>query len=184
MTTYQDAIVLAVRQGDWVLKEERFRESDNTLLEKIEMTAVNDMDLWTTLRYPQQVIVTRYTQWDEASEKYIERYGVLASTRRYRDPRVASECYGLRMQTEERFRQFKRDWYIAEFPSPHAALIESHVCFTLFTYSLLQLYLRRKDLRAKTQQMISTLRADESLGKDAVLIYSRDRYGVFDLDDY
>jgi hypothetical protein len=55
--------------------------------------------------------------------------------------------YDLRAKTEERFRQLKRSWYIAAFPSPHTSLVESHVCFTLFTYSLLQLYLRRNDLR-------------------------------------
>ena len=92
--------------------------------------------------------------------------------------------YDLRVQTEERSRQLKHAWYITDFPSPHSSLVESHVCFILLTYSLMQLYLRRKDLRDKTQQMISTLRADERLGKDAVLVYARDEYGIFDLDDY
>ncbi len=32
--------------------------------------------------------------------------------------------------------------------------------------------------------MISTLRRDERLGKDAVLVYAQENYGVFDLDDY
>jgi hypothetical protein len=58
------------------------------------------------------------------------------------------------------------------------------VCFTLLTYSLLQLYLRREDLRNKTHKMINTLRVDERLGKDAVLVYANKEYGVFDLDDY
>ena len=88
------------------------------------------------------------------------------------------------MHTEERFRQFKRNWYITEFPSPHASLLEIHVCFTLLTDSLLQRDLRRKDLREKTGQMLSTLRMDEQLGHDAVVIYSQGKYGVLDLDDY
>ena len=92
--------------------------------------------------------------------------------------------YDLRVQTEERFRQFKHAWYITEFPSPHESLIESHVCFTLLTYSLLQLYLQRNDLQEKTHQMMATLRRDERLGKDAVLVYARENYGIFDLDDY
>lgn len=90
----------------------------------------------------------------------------------------------LRMQTEERFRQFKHAWYITDFPSPHESLVESHVCFTLLTYSLLQLYLQRKDLQEKTHQMIDTLRRDERMGKDAVLVYASRDYGIFDLDDY
>jgi hypothetical protein len=124
----------------------------------------------------------RYSN-DEKKE-YDERYSVLASTRNFVDPKEFISHYELRMQTEERFRQFKHAWYITDFPSPHAALIESHVCFTLLTYSLLQLYLQRKDLQDKTHQMIDTLRRDERLGKDAVLVYAKENYGVFDLDDY
>jgi hypothetical protein len=94
------------------------------------------------------------------------------------------DLYNLRVQIEERFRQFKLAWHISKFPSTNDSLIESHVCFTLLTYSLLQLYLQNKDLQKKTNQMINTLRVDESLGKDAVLVYAKDKYGVFNLDDY
>jgi hypothetical protein len=54
----------------------------------------------------------------------------------------------------------------------------------LLTYSLLQLYLQRKDLQEKAHQMITTLRRDESVGINAVLVYVREYYGIFDLDDY
>jgi len=116
--------------------------------------------------------------------QYDERYGVLVSTKQFANSKEMITYYDLRMQTEERFRQFKHAWYINDFPSPHASLVESHVCFTLLTYSLLQLYLQRKDLREKTKQMMSTLRRDEQLGKDAVLIYVNNDFDIFDLDDY
>jgi len=183
MGNYTDAIAIALHQNTWqLIEEEKFKSGE--IISKTEVTLVNDMDLWETLDCKQQVVISRFTEWDVPSEQYIERFGVLSSTRKYPDPIIAINRYRLRMQTEERFRQFKRDWYIAEFPSPHDALLESHVCFTLLTYSLLQFYLRRKDLQEKTRRMISTLRADESLGKDAVLVYSGDKYGIFDLDDY
>jgi hypothetical protein len=54
----------------------------------------------------------------------------------------------------------------------------------LFTYSLLQLYLNRKNLQTHTKRMIQTLRVEEQVGIDAVLVYSGQHYGVFDLDDY
>lgn len=92
--------------------------------------------------------------------------------------------YELRVKTEERFRQFKRSWYIADFTSPNASLIESHVCFTLLTYSLLQLYLRRNDLQKQTHKMIESLQIDERLGIRSVVVYAGDRYAIFDLDDY
>lgn len=88
------------------------------------------------------------------------------------------------MQTEERFHQFKNSWYITDFPSPHEPLVESYVCFTLLNYSLLQLYLRHKDMQKQTHQMIDTLRQDEHLGKDTVMVYARQNYGVYDLDNH
>ncbi len=109
---------------------------------------------------------------------------MLASTGAYSNPLIAIERYQLRVQVEERFRQLKHSWYITEFPSPNASLVESHVCFTLFTYSLMQYYLRRNDLQKKTRKMIATLREDEKMGKDAVLVYTGNHYGVFGLDDY
>ncbi len=62
--------------------------------------------------------------------------------------------------------------------------MESHLCFILLTYSLLHLYLRREDLRQHTHQMIQTLKMEESLGKNVVLVYVNDSFGVFNLDDY
>jgi hypothetical protein len=47
---------------------------------------------------------------------------------------------------------------------PNRSLVESHVCFTLFTYSLLQLYLNRKNLQTHTKRMFQTLRAEEQVG--------------------
>ncbi len=149
-----------------------------------KMAAVLDLDLWDSLDCKVHAIATRYTNWNAANETYEEKYGVLVSTKKYTDPKMMITHYDLRVQTEERFRQFKNDWYIANFPSPHEPLIESHVCFILLTYSLLQLYLRRKDLQEITNKMISSLRADERLGKDAVLVYAREKFGIFDLDDY
>lgn len=32
--------------------------------------------------------------------------------------------------------------------------------------------------------MMSTLRQDESLGINAVVVYAREKYGIFNLDDY
>jgi len=48
----------------------------------------------------------------------------------------------------------------------------------------LQLYLRRKDLRDQTHKMIDTLRQEERLGKDAVVVYAGGYFAVFNLDDY
>lgn len=183
MDDYHDAISISKMKDQWhCIAQEK--DIDGKVILKKEIAPVNDLALWNSLKIKVHACATRYTYWDYQQEKYDERYAVLVSTKKFSDPIDMVAHYDLRMQTEERFRQFKHAWYISEFPSPHAALIESHVCFTLLTYSLLQLYLQRNDLQEKTHKMITTLRADERLGKDAVLVYARDNYGVFDLDDY
>jgi Transposase DDE domain len=183
MTTYHDAIELARRKKSWIMVE--CQKSDRgKILFKREVILIKDVDLWESSICKQQVTVSKDTVWNLSTRQYDEHYFVLASTEAYSNPLTAIEHYQLRVQVEERFRQLKHSWYITEFPSPHASLVESHVCFTLFTYSLMQYYLRRNDLQEKTQKMIATLRKDEKMGKDAVLVYSGVRYGVFDLDDY
>ena len=183
MDDYKDAVAIAQAKNAWELVEERLNPKGQVILKK-EITSVSDLDLWDGLKHKMYACVSRYTRWDSMEGKYNEHYGVLVSSQQYTDPKKMLAHYDCRMQTEERFRQFKHSWYIAEFPSPHAALIESHVCFTLLTYSLVQLYLRRKDFKQETRKMIDTLRADEQLGVNAVLVYAKDHYGIFDLDDY
>jgi hypothetical protein len=183
MDDYQEAIAIANLKNNWEIVEQ-IRGEDGHLNIQKEIAAVEDIDLWSKLDYKVNAIATRYTTWDAEKEEYRKNHSVLISTKKYTDPKMMITHYDLRMQVEERFRQFKHDWYIKDFPSPHDSLIESHVCFTLLTYSLLQLYLRREDLREITHRMISALRREECLGKEAVLVYAQNKFGIFDLDDY
>lgn len=183
MTDAQEAIAIATMENKWKCVSQE-KDSHGKIILAKEISTVKDLELWDNFNGKLHACTTRYRYWNSVKESYDERYGVLVSTKRFADPQDFILHYDLRVQTEERFRQFKRAWYIADFPSPHVALVESHVCFTLLTYSLLQLYLRRSDLQEKTHQMMSTLRRDERMGKDAVLVYARENYGIFDLDDY
>jgi hypothetical protein len=182
MIDAQEAIAIATMENKWECIAQEKNTHGQIILKK-EIAPVKDLALWDNFKGGMHACTTRYSYWDHQKEKYDERYAVLVSTKKFVDPKEFIMHYDLRMQTEERFRQFKHAWYITDFPSPDEALVESHVCFTLLTCSLLQLYLQRKDLQEKTHQMITTLRRDESIGKDAVLVYAREHYGVFDLDD-
>lgn len=183
MINAQESIAIATMENKWQCVSVEKNTQGRVILKK-EIAPVRDLELWDNFKGKIHACTTKYSYWNEHEKAYDERYTVLASTRMFDDPKEFISYYDLRMQTEERFRQFKLAWYINEFPSPHAALIESHVCFTLLTYTLLQLYLQRKELRKQTHQMITTLRRNEQLGTDAVLVYVRENYGVFDLDDY
>lgn len=56
--------------------------------------------------------------------------------------------------------------------------------FTLLTYSLVQLYLSKKHLSELADKTIDTLRQQERLGKDSVVVYGKHNFAVFDLDHY
>lgn len=183
MDNYQDAIAIAKLSAEWKIFDSE-KSSSGQYLSKAEIARVDNLKLWDSIKSPLYAVVIRQNDWNSKTKGYDERFNVLISTRKYSSVEKYLDRYCLRVQVEERFRQWKRDWYIAEFPSPHASLIESHVCFTLLTYSLLQLYLRNKKLQKKTKQFISTLRREESLGKNAVIIYSAAKYGVMHLADY
>lgn len=180
MDAYVDAVAIAKTQNKWEMIEQQHEEQK--LILKKEIAPVQNIELWSPLKV--HALVTRYTAWNAEQNHYEENYSVLVSTKKYSIPKMMVTHYELRVKTEERFRQLKHSWYITDFPSPHASLVESHVCFTLFTYSLLQLYLRRNDLQQQTRKMLGTLRNDESVGIEAVLVYAGNCYAVFDLDDY
>jgi len=182
MDTYKDAVAIASRNNRWKTIEMQ-RDSLGHLIEQIDVDQVKDLDLWEKCKVKQYAAVARVKTWDADTTTYKERFWVLGSTKDYDDPGVAVARYKLRVQTEERFRQLKHSWYISEFPSPHKSLIESHVCFTLLTYSLLQLYFRRNDLRELTHKMMQTLKSEESTGSKAVVAFAGSEYGIFDLDD-
>lgn len=93
----------------------------------------------------------------------------------------AFELYELRTQLEERHRQIKNYWNINKFSSPDESLIEAHVMFTLLTYSLVQLYLNKKHLNALANKTITSLKSEEKVGVNSVIIYSGNYFAVFDL---
>ena len=94
----------------------------------------------------------------------------------------AFELYKKRSRIEEVNKQMKTNWRINKFSSPHESLIESHVLFTLLTYTLIQLYLIKKHLTALANKTIESLRSHESLGKDCVILYYDKKFTVVDLD--
>ena len=59
-----------------------------------------------------------------------------------------------------------------------------HVFFVLLTYTLIQLYLKATHHEEFAPQTIETLKQEERLGKDAVIVYAEKYFAVFDLDEY
>jgi hypothetical protein len=144
-----------------------------------EVTVVENVDIWEKCEVPLYVSIMRITGTDGSV-----RYWGLSSTFKPRNAKEAFELYELRTQIEERHRQIKNFWNINKFSSPHESLIEAHVMFTLLTYTLVQLYLNKKHLNDLANKTISSLKSEERMGVNSIIVYSENYFAVFDLDDY
>jgi len=146
---------------------------------KEEVTVVGDVDIWDKCKVPLYVSIMKITGSDGSV-----RYWGLSSTFKPKNPKEAFELYKLRSQIEERHRQIKNHWNLNQFTSPHDALIEAHVMFTLLTYTMISLYLSKKNLAELARKTIDTWRQEEAMGTDSVIVYSGQYFAVFDLDEY
>lgn len=104
----------------------------------------------------------------------------LATTKDYSDPAQAVRDYRLRWQIEERYRQIKDTWFNQGFKSTDFNLVVAHIIFTLLVYSLIQVYLNIKKLADLTNKTMESMRADQRLGKDAVIMHAGGYYAVLD----
>ena len=182
MSDYRDAITIAEKTAHWQVVDEVLN-AEQAPIEKVEAVIIPQMTLWEQCQVPLNVMVAKVSTVS-LSEGHQTHYYVLASTKRFTQPRYMYQRYQMRVQIEERFKQLKHNWNITDFPSPHPALMESHVAFTLLTYSLMQLYLTQASWQEKNKKVIDTLREDERIGKDAVIVYANAHYAILNLDDY
>jgi len=111
-------------------------------------------------------------------------YWGLATTYKPKDVKDVFDTYKLRWMIEERYRQHKQFWNLDKFSSPSENLIETHVAFTLMTYSLLQSFLNKRHLTNLANKTIDSLQKEQALGKDKVVVYKGKNFGVFDFDVY
>ena len=143
------------------------------------MAGVERVESWETCEVPLSVVLVRTTKADGRREMW-----ALASTKSFQDPKEARRLYTGRMQIEERIDQIKNCWWVGYFTTPNFNADVVHVFFVLLTYSLIQLYLKATHHEELTTQTIETLKQEERLGKDAVIVYAEKYFAVFDLDEY
>lgn len=144
-----------------------------------EVCCIEGPGIWDACKVSLHVSLMRIRSNDT-----VLRYWGLATTYKPSSPNDAFDTYAKRTSIEERHKQFKQTWNIAKFSSPDRSLVETHVQFTLLTYSLVQLYLSKKHLSALADKTIDSLRNEERLGKNNVVVYGKHNFAVFDLDEY
>lgn len=153
-------------------------KEEQTLLRK-EAAVCEELTSWEECKVPLTVVLVRETAVDGTVQQW-----ALTTTLRGRTAQQLVELYRLRSQIEERYDQLKNAWGLTRFTSTAFSLVTAHVVFTLLAYSLLQLYLKRRDLRALAVRTITTLQYDEQLGRAAVIVYADGAFAVFGLLEY
>jgi hypothetical protein len=145
-----------------------------------DVCCIENPGVWKECSVTLHVSLMRIQSADGAAPRF---WGI-ATTYKPSSPADVFDTYAKRTCIEERHKQLKCIWNIGKFSSPDRSLVETHVLFTLLTYSLVQLYLCKKHLSDLADKTIDTLRQQERLGKDSVVVYGKHNFAVFDLDEY
>jgi hypothetical protein len=144
-----------------------------------EICGIDHPGVWQECRVPLHVSLMRVVCPGAPT-----RYWGIATTYTPSSPADVFDTYAKRTCIEERHKQFKCTWNIGKFSSPNRSLVETHVLFTLLTYSLVQLYLSKNHLSELADKTIESLKKEERLGKNNVVVYGKHNFAVFDLDEY
>jgi len=170
--------IVQLEEVGWVVREE-VKDEAGQVVEVEEVAGVGRVESWESCDLPLYVVLVRRRKADGTAKIL-----ALASPCAWEDPREPRKLYTGRTQIEERIDQVKNCWWVGGFTTPDFQADAVHVFFVLLTYSLVQLYLKATHNEEFAPKTIESLRQEERLGKDAVIVYAGKYFGVFDLDEY
>ncbi len=170
--------ILQLEEVPWVVSKE-VQDETGKVVGVEEVAGVGRVESWESCEVPLYVVLVRKRKADGSSEIW-----ALASTREFEDPRVPRRLYTGRTQIEERIDQIKNCWWVGCFTTPNFNADAMHVFFVLLTYTLIQLYLKSTHQEEFAPKTLESLKQEERLGKDAVIVYADKYFAVFDVDEY
>jgi hypothetical protein len=151
---------------------------EDTLRERVA-ARIPDLRSWKTCEVPLVGVVVRETKTDGTVNEW-----VLVTTRLALTSAQVVAYYHLRTQIEERHRQFKKFWGVGAFTSPTCSLVVAHVVFLFLAYTLLQAFLHVEGLATLARRAITTLQADERVGRLAVIVYGDGAFAIFSVMEF
>jgi hypothetical protein len=179
MHALMDALGISrLEDTKWVIDHE-VRDETGRVVEVEEVAGVGKVESWQSCEVPLYIVLVRTRKSNGKQELW-----ALASTKIFDDPRSARKLYTGRMQIEERIDQIKNCWWVGSFTTPNFNADAVHVFFVLLTYTLIQLYLKSTHHEEFATKTIESLKQEERLGKDAVIVYAEKYFAVFDVDEY
>lgn len=172
-----DALGIAkIEKLKWMTYHE-VKDDRGKVIEVEDVAAVGNITSWERCGVPLSVVLVRTRTAQES------KLWALASTKEWRDPRFALTLYKGRTKIEERIDQIKNCWWVGCFTTPNFNADAVHVFFVLLVYTLVELYLKATHNEELATKTIETLKQEERLGKDAVIVYAGKHFGVFDVDE-
>lgn len=179
MEALKDAIGLSKLDDEKWMPCTEEKDSYGRVIKKEEVMGIRGIKSWEGCKVPLNIILVR-----EINASGKENIWALATTRLFKDPRIARRLYSRRMQIEERIDQIKNCWWVGSFTTPNFNADVVHVFFVLLTYSLIQLYLKATHNEEFATKTFNTLREDERMGKDGIIVYTAGDFAIFDWDEY
>jgi hypothetical protein len=159
-------------------KAERPPPPDETLV-RSEVAVVRDFRSWSSCPVPLSVIINKEIFADGHEEIWM-----LVDTKEVKDPAAARDEYHLRTGIEERHRQLKCFWDLADFQSRFLSLIVNQVIFVALAYSLLQLYMHRIGRAELNRRTLPRLRQQLMPTRSVIILYYQNRFALLSVIHY
>ena len=148
--------------------------------DRIMMTRVKELTTWSSCSVPLDLVVCR----DSQDESLDEAWGIISTAKDESRAVSAVKRYHIRIYIEERHRQLKCFWDLADFSSPCFELVVNQIIFTVLTYSLLQQQILRESRKALNKASKSRMKEELVPVSDHVILYCDHYYAVFDHLEY
>jgi hypothetical protein len=185
MDAFEDVVGMARLAGQDVawetVREERDERGEVRVRERV--TAFSEVRSWQACPLPLYVALI-HKEWRTPTGETKEDQWAIASPEPFSSGRALVDFYHRRSRIEEVNRALKQPRRLDRFTSPAYPLVLSHVLFTLLTYSLLQFFLKSEEHWDLTNRFLRSLRQAPALGREAVVVYAKENFGVFDQEEY
>jgi hypothetical protein len=145
-----------------------------------EIAKCSGLRSWSSCTVPVDVIINKDIYVDGH-----EKIWMLIDTQSGRAPKASRDEYRLRTEIEERHRQLKCFWDLADFRGRVLSLVVNQVVFVALAYSLLQLYLLRKVRRPELNRRTRIRLRDQLLPSDSnIILYCENRFAFLSPLEY
>jgi hypothetical protein len=170
MTIYQEAVKIAISQGEWQKHPNKKRKTQQIQL-------VKDLGMmWVNENPEDDVDLCACVVHDTKDEEYY----VFLTTDTDKTAKQIINIYELRPEIEEDFRQIKDFWRLEDFKSTKHKFITFHIVMTLIGYMYFQLYKNMDEGEKYSGKSLPVVLKNYKEDKQkSVIVYSGQYFGVF-----